>query len=70
MRSQDSGGETAAAFAVKSYPQPSHDKVCLHEVSNCFKLIGYPKNWGTRGGYRGCGRGPDGGVGRMETARG
>ena len=55
-----------AAFATMVQPrnvQQQERSSCKHcgklghEELNCFELIIYPANWGTRGGGGGCGRG-------------
>ena len=39
----------------------NHYRKYGHEESNCYELVGYPTNWGTRGRGRGQGRGLRGG---------
>ncbi|KAJ8423633.1 hypothetical protein Cgig2_028492 [Carnegiea gigantea] len=77
MRERDQRTEAATAFAVTQVDRRIDRISCKHygklghEETNCFELVGYPANWGTRGGRSGRGRGRGGrGGGRQNSGRG
>ena len=74
MKERDQRTDAVAAFAVTHADRRPDRVTCKHcgklghEATTCFDLVGYPANWGTRGGRSGRGRGRGGRGGGRQTS--